>query len=85
MEEMCRVADSLRLELTKDWAATRRLLTGPASTRPGFTWPTYDRAPPERAICDKVFLTYYRRDRTREEIRGAREMIKIVVEWLDEE
>lgn len=85
MEEMCRVADSLRLELTKDWAATRRLLTGPASTMPGFTWPTIARAPLERAICDKVFLPYYRRDRTKVAIKGAPEMIKLVVEWLDEQ
>lgn len=85
MEEMCRVADSLRLELTKDWAATRRLLTGPAPTMPGFTWPTIAVAPPERAICDKAYYYYYDNDRKMVPVIGTRGIVKLVVEWLDEE
>ena len=85
MEEMCRVADSLRQELTKDWQATRRLLMSPASTMPGFVRPTINIAPNEQAICDKIFLQYYRRDRTKKSIKGAREMVEVVVELLDME
>ncbi len=85
MHEMCRGADSLRLELTKDWTSTRELLMSPVSTAPGFTWPNVVRAPIERSICDKAAYRYYRRDRTWVDVRGAREIINLVVEWLDNE
>ena len=85
MEEMCRVADSLRQDLTKDWQATRRLLMGPASTMPGFAWPTYDLAPPGRAICDKAYYHYYKRDGTMVSVVGTRGIVTLVVKWLDEE
>lgn len=85
IEDMCRVADSLRQELMKDWESTRRLLTGPASKMHGFTWPTYDHAPPERAICDKAYYYYYDKDRKIVSVVGTLGIVKLVVEWLDEE
>jgi hypothetical protein len=85
IEDMCRVADSLRLELLKDWESTRRLLTGPASKMPGFTWPTYDDAPLERAICDKAYFHYYDKDRKIVFVVGTLGIVKLVVEWLDTE
>lgn len=85
MEEMCRVADSLRQELTKDWQATRRLLMSPASTMPGFVRPTINIAPSGMHICDKATYHYYKRDGTLVPVVGTRGIVTLVVKWLDEE
>lgn len=83
MEEMCRTADSLQLELTKDWDAKRRLLVDPVFTMPRFTWPTILDALPGRATCDKAYYYYYENDRIMIPVVGTRGIIELVIKWLD--